>query len=60
MKNAKEHAEDTVSLVYQCRCGPAAVGEDPRQLRWRECGIAPTVPAGEFGPELAIRLIDGT
>ena len=23
-----------------------------------ECGIAPTVPAGQFSPELAVRLID--
>ncbi|MCE9666435.1 glycoside hydrolase family 6 protein [Myxococcus stipitatus] len=25
-----------------------------------QCGIAPTVPAGTFSPDLAIRLIDGT
>jgi endoglucanase len=25
-----------------------------------ECGIAPAVPAGQFSPDLAIRLIDGT
>lgn len=25
-----------------------------------ECGIAPTVPAGTFSPDLAVRLIDGT
>ncbi|WP_326948159.1 glycoside hydrolase family 6 protein [Amycolatopsis sp. NBC_01307] len=25
-----------------------------------ECGIAPTVPAGTFSPDIAVRLIDGT
>lgn len=25
-----------------------------------QCGVAPTVPAGQFSPDLAIRLIDGT
>ncbi len=25
-----------------------------------QCGIAPTVPAGQFSPDLAVRLIDGT
>jgi endoglucanase len=24
------------------------------------CGIAPTTPAGQFNPAIAIRLIDGT
>jgi cellulase/cellobiase CelA1 len=25
-----------------------------------QCGVAPTVPAGTFSPDLAVRLIDGT
>jgi len=25
-----------------------------------QCGVAPTVPAGQFSPDLAVRLIDGT
>jgi cellulase/cellobiase CelA1 len=24
------------------------------------CGIAPTTPAGQFNPDLAVRLINGT
>jgi endoglucanase len=24
------------------------------------CGTAPTIPAGTFSPDLAVRLIDGT
>jgi endoglucanase len=25
-----------------------------------QCGVAPTIPAGQFGPDLAVRLINGT
>ncbi len=25
-----------------------------------KCGVAPTVPAGQFSPDLAVRLINGT
>ncbi|MGW0519973.1 glycoside hydrolase family 6 protein [Crossiella sp. NPDC003009] len=47
---------------------PARVGGGAELLLWvktpgnsdGECGIAPTVPAGQFSPALAIRLIDGT
>jgi hypothetical protein len=32
-----------------------------RPLRGKaQCGIAPTTPAGQFNPDIAIRLIDGT
>ncbi|MFS8097770.1 glycoside hydrolase family 9 protein [Lentzea alba] len=47
---------------------PAQVGGGAEMLLWvktpgnsdGECGIAPTVPAGQFSPALAVRLIDGT
>ena len=47
---------------------PAQVGGGAEMLLWvktpgvsdGQCGIAPTVPAGTFSPDLAIRLIDGT
>ncbi|SDN19417.1 glycoside hydrolase family 6 protein [Allokutzneria albata] len=57
-------------------CNPAGrkIGEPPRtgggadMLLWvkvpgnsdGKCGIAPTVPAGTFSPDLALRLINGT
>lgn len=45
----------------------AQVGGGAEMLLWvkasgnsdGECGVAPTVPAGVFSPELAIRLVDG-
>ncbi|WP_370948085.1 hypothetical protein AB5J62_10975 [Amycolatopsis sp. cg5] len=47
---------------------PAQVGGGAELLLWvktpgvsdGQCGIAPAVPAGQFSPELAVRLIDGT
>ncbi|WIY00792.1 glycoside hydrolase family 6 protein [Amycolatopsis mongoliensis] len=46
----------------------AQVGGGAEMLLWvktpgvsdGQCGIAPTVPAGTFSPDLAVRLIDGT
>jgi endoglucanase len=46
---------------------PARVGGGAEMLLWVKvpgdsdgpCGVAPTVPAGTFSPDLAIRLIDG-
>ncbi|MGW6444163.1 glycoside hydrolase family 6 protein [Lentzea sp. NPDC055074] len=46
---------------------PAQVGGGAEMLLWvktpgnsdGQCGIAPTVPAGQFSPAIAIRLIDG-
>lgn len=46
---------------------PAQVGGGAELLLWvktpgnsdGQCGIAPTVPAGQFSPDLAVRLIDG-
>src|SRR5439155_26221047 len=46
----------------------ARVGAGEDLLPWvktpgnsdEQCGIAPTVPAGQFSPDLAVRLIDGT
>ncbi|RAS66090.1 endoglucanase [Lentzea atacamensis] len=45
----------------------AQVGGGAEMLLWvktpgnsdGECGVAPTVPAGQFSPDLAVRLIDG-
>jgi endoglucanase len=47
---------------------PAQVGGGAEMLLWvktpgnsdGQCGIAPTTPAGQFNPDLAIRLVDGT
>jgi endoglucanase len=47
---------------------PTQVGGGAEMLLWiktpgnsdGECGIAPTTPAGQFNPAIAIRLIDGT
>ncbi|WP_327351762.1 glycoside hydrolase family 6 protein [Streptomyces sp. NBC_01304] len=47
---------------------PPQVGGGAEMLLWvktpgnsdGECGIAPTVPAGQFSPAIAVRLIDGT
>jgi cellulase/cellobiase CelA1 len=47
---------------------PAQVGGGAEMLLWVKtpgnsdglCGIAPTVPAGQFSPNIAVRLIDGT
>lgn len=47
---------------------PAQVGGGAEMLLWVKtpgnsdgpCGIAPTVPAGQFSPVIAVRLIDGT
>ncbi|MFD8499236.1 glycoside hydrolase family 9 protein [Amycolatopsis sp. NPDC059657] len=47
---------------------PPQIGGGAELLLWvktpgvsdGKCGIAPTVPAGQFSPDLAIRLIDGT
>ncbi|GAA5102762.1 glycoside hydrolase family 6 protein [Haloechinothrix salitolerans] len=47
---------------------PPQVGGEAEMLLWvktpgnsdGECGIAPDTPAGQFDPDLAIRLIDGT
>ena len=46
----------------------AQIGGGAEMLLWvktpgvsdGKCGIAPTTPAGQFNPDLAIRLIDGT
>ena len=46
---------------------PPQVGGGAEMLLWvktpgnsdGECGIAPTTPAGQFNPAIAIRLIDG-
>jgi cellulase/cellobiase CelA1 len=47
---------------------PAQIGGGAELLLWIKtpgnsdglCGIAPTVPAGQFSPAIAVRLIDGT
>jgi len=47
---------------------PAQVGGGAELLLWvktpgnsdGQCGVAPNTPAGQFNPDLAIRLIDGT
>ncbi|MET0135638.1 MAG: glycoside hydrolase family 6 protein [Kibdelosporangium sp.] len=47
---------------------PAQVGGGAELLLWIKtpgnsdgaCGIAPTTPAGQFDPAIAVRLIDGT
>ncbi|MBT2231576.1 hypothetical protein [Nonomuraea sp. NEAU-A123] len=53
-----EYATEPVSSAY------VQVGDSPgvcdRGSGRGPCGIAPTVPAGQFSPAIAIRLIDGT